>query len=283
MVQIDRLELLAGQGLFEGRELQDRAEDGCHSPVVCESLVVKDQVLQSSLFDSLQDKAVGAVNRGDHFNRPSLQGDGFFGTVSGADAASQADRLVDDGSSFFGRSICSEGSNNGSRLIFHAADCYRPFLIIEGGVGIAVFHGNGQNGAHFLAFSAGDAVVVIDFRDIVCRCDGLHGAESAHCFQGLAAAAAAIAHECGMFADIFAHLDQVAAVGHLEDLLCLRLVDRPCVAAVLGQRACDIAECQAGLHGGIQLAGDAQMVVLVAAETGADADEISQSSSTLMY
>ena len=44
---------------------------------------------------------------------------------------------------------------------------------------------------------------------------------------------------------------------------------------MLGQRARDIAKGQAGLHGGIQLAGDAQMIVLVAAETGADADEIS--------
>ena len=136
-------------------------------------------------------------------------------------------------------------------------------------------HGDGQDGAHFLTLSAGDAVIVVDFRDVVCRCDGLHGAESADGFQGFAAAAAAVAHEGGMLADIFAHLDQVVAVGHLEDFLCLRFVDRPCVAAVLGQRARDIAEGQAGLHGGIQLAGDAQMIVLVAAETGADADEIS--------
>ena len=32
MVQVDRLELFAGQGLLEGRELQDRAEDGRHGP-----------------------------------------------------------------------------------------------------------------------------------------------------------------------------------------------------------------------------------------------------------
>lgn len=71
MVQIDRLELLAGKSLLEGRELEDRAEDGRHGPVVCEGLVVKDQILQSALFDGLQNKAVGAVDRGDHFNRPS--------------------------------------------------------------------------------------------------------------------------------------------------------------------------------------------------------------------
>ncbi len=70
--------------------------------MVCEGLVVEDKVLQSSFLDGLQDKAVGAVDRGDHFDRASLQGDSLFGTVSGADTAAQADRLVDDWSSFFG-------------------------------------------------------------------------------------------------------------------------------------------------------------------------------------
>ena len=88
VVQIDGFELFAGQGLFEGRELQDCSEDSCHSPVIGEGLVVKDQVLQSTFFDGLQDKAVGAVHRSDDLDRAALQGDGLFGTVSGTDAAS---------------------------------------------------------------------------------------------------------------------------------------------------------------------------------------------------
>ena len=43
---------------------------------------------------------------------------------------------------------------------------------------------------------------------------------------------------------------------------------------MFGKRARYIAEGQAGLHGGIQLAGDAKMEVFVAAKTGAYADEI---------
>ena len=105
MIQVNRLELFAGHGLLQGRELQNRAEDSSHGAVVCEGLVVKDQVLQSALFNCLQDKTVGAVDRSDHFNWSSLQSDGLFGTVSGADTAAQTDRLVDDGSSFLlGRS-----------------------------------------------------------------------------------------------------------------------------------------------------------------------------------
>ena len=102
MVQVDRLELFAGQGLLERRELQDRAEDGRHGPVVGEGMVVEDQVLQGPLFNGLQDEAVGAVDRCDHLNRSSLQADGLFGTVPGTDSAAQTDGLVDDGSSFFG-------------------------------------------------------------------------------------------------------------------------------------------------------------------------------------
>ena len=44
---------------------------------------------------------------------------------------------------------------------------------------------------------------------------------------------------------------------------------------MFGQGAGHISEGQAGLHGGILPAGDAQVVILVAAETGAYADEIS--------
>ena len=91
VVQVDGLELFAGQGLLEGRELQDGAEDGGHGAVVGKGLVV---------FDGLQDEAVGAVNRGDYFDRPALQGDGLFGTVPRTDPAAQTDGLVDDGSFF---------------------------------------------------------------------------------------------------------------------------------------------------------------------------------------
>ena len=100
VVQVDGLELFAGQGLLEGRELQYASEDSRHGAVVGKGLVVEDQVLEGSLFDGLQDEAVGAVDRGDHFDRPALQGDGLFGAVSGADPAAQTDGLVDDGSFF---------------------------------------------------------------------------------------------------------------------------------------------------------------------------------------
>ena len=227
MVQVDRLELFAGQGLLERRELQDRAEDGRHGPVVGECLVVEDQVLQGSLFNGLQDEAVGAVDRGDYFNRPSLQGDGLFGTVSGADTAAQTDGLVDDGSSFLlGRSdvkgtVLLTLSVQGVRGIVPFDNMTTIMQVVKGTVPFDNFflHGDGQDGANFLTLSAGDAVTVVDFRDVVCRCDGLHGAESADGFQGFAAAAAAVAHEGGMLADIFPHLDQVVAVGHLEDFL----------------------------------------------------------------
>ena len=43
-----------------------------------------------------QDKAVRAVDRGDHLDRPPLQDDRLLGTVPGADTAAEADGLVDD-------------------------------------------------------------------------------------------------------------------------------------------------------------------------------------------
>ena len=100
IVQIDRFELLAGQCLFEGRELQNSAEYSRHGPVVREGLVVKDQVLQGTFLNGLQNEAVGAVDRSDHFDRPALQSDGLFGTVSRADAAAQTDGRVNDGAAF---------------------------------------------------------------------------------------------------------------------------------------------------------------------------------------
>ena len=96
IVQIDRFELLAGQCLFEGRELQNSAEDSRHGPVVREGLVVKDQILQGPFLNSLQDEAVRAVDGSDHLDRPSLQSDGLFGAVSRADAAAKTDGRVDD-------------------------------------------------------------------------------------------------------------------------------------------------------------------------------------------
>ena len=114
MVQVDGLELFAGQGLLEGRELQDGAEDGGHGAVVGKGLVVEDQVLEGSLFDGLQDEAVGAVDRGDHFDWPALQGDGLFGTVPRTDPAAQTDGLVDDGSFFLSGNRAS-GRNSGYR------------------------------------------------------------------------------------------------------------------------------------------------------------------------
>ena len=102
IVQIHRFELLAGQRLLEGRELQDSAEDSRHGSVVREGLVVKNQILQGPFLNSLQDEAVRAVDRGDDFDRAALQGDRFFGAVPGADAAAEADGRVDDGA-LFGR------------------------------------------------------------------------------------------------------------------------------------------------------------------------------------
>ena len=116
--------------------------------------------------------------------------------------------------------------------------------------------------------SSGLSLVVVGGRD------RLHGGESPDSLQGFAAASAAVAHEGGALAHVFPHLDEVIAVGHLQDLQGLRFIDRPCVSAVLGQGARHIAEGQAGLHGGIELAGNAQMIVLVPAEAGPDPDEI---------
>ena len=61
MVQIDGFELFAGQSLLEGRELQNGAEDSCHGSVVCEGLIVKNQILQGTFLNGLQDKAVCSV------------------------------------------------------------------------------------------------------------------------------------------------------------------------------------------------------------------------------
>ena len=96
MIQVYRFKLLAGQSLFEGRELQNSSEDCRHGSVISKGLVVKDQILQGAFFNSLQDEAVRAVDRSDHLDRPSLQSDGLPGTVSGADPAAEADSLIDD-------------------------------------------------------------------------------------------------------------------------------------------------------------------------------------------
>ena len=111
-------------------------------------------------------------------------------------------------------------------------------------------------------------------RKIVGSRYGLHGTEPAHSFKGLAAAAAAVAHEGRILTHIFTHLNQVIAIGHRKDLFGFRFIDLPCIAAVFGERARNVAECQAGLHGCAKLAGDAQMVIFVAAEAGADTDKI---------
>ena len=110
----------------------------------------------------------------------------------------------------------------------------------------------------------------------IVRCgDGLHGAEPAHGLKSFTAAAAAVAHEGGIFTHVFAHLDQVIVVRHRQDIFCLRFVDRPRVAAVLSERTRNVAKSQTSFHGSAELAGDAQVVILVAAEAGADADKIS--------
>ena len=64
--------------------------------MVCKRLIVKNQILQGSFLNGLQDKAVCAVDRGDHLDRPPLQDDRLPGTVPGADTAAEADSLVDD-------------------------------------------------------------------------------------------------------------------------------------------------------------------------------------------
>ena len=97
LVQVDRFELLAGQGLLQRRQLQDRLEDCGHGTVVGESLVVKDQVLEGAFLDGLQYEAMGAVDRRDDLDRSPLHEDGFCRAVFGADAAAQADFGVDDG------------------------------------------------------------------------------------------------------------------------------------------------------------------------------------------
>ena len=74
-----------------------------------------------------------------------------------------------------------------------------------------------------------------------------------------------------MFADIFPHLDQVIGKAHLQDVLGLFLRDKPGIAAMLRQGPGHIVKGQAGLHGSADFAGNAQMIVLVAAEAGAHA------------
>ena len=64
------------------------------SPVVGKCLIIKYQVLRRSLFDGLQDKTVGAVDRGNNLYRPLLKPDCRDRTVSDADAATKTDIFI---------------------------------------------------------------------------------------------------------------------------------------------------------------------------------------------
>lgn len=100
MIEVDGFKLFARKGLFQGRELQDRAQDGCHGAVVGESLVVKNEVLEGPLFDGLDHEPVGAVDGRDDLDRPALEADRFFRAAARADTAAQTDVPVDDGPFF---------------------------------------------------------------------------------------------------------------------------------------------------------------------------------------
>ena len=62
--------------------------------MVGKCLIIKYQVLQRSLFDGLQDKTVGAVDRGNNLYRPLLKPDCRDRTVSDADAAAKTDIFI---------------------------------------------------------------------------------------------------------------------------------------------------------------------------------------------
>ena len=53
LVQVHRLELLAGKRLMDGGHFQDSAENLGHRPMAGKGLVVKKQILQGTFFTSI--------------------------------------------------------------------------------------------------------------------------------------------------------------------------------------------------------------------------------------
>lgn len=184
--------------------------------MVGESLIVEDQVLQGALLDGLHDEAVSAVHRGDHGNGAMLQVDGLGGTISCADAAAETNGLI-----------------------------HRN---------LPAFFVDGQDRADLCAFTAADTGLLRDLRNIIGGGDGMHGAEFSGGTQCLAAAAAAVAQEGGMFSHVLTDLHQIVVVGHSENVLRLRFVDEAGVASVVCQRTCHVVETEASLPGGMDLA-----------------------------
>lgn len=97
LLKINRFHLLAGHGLLDRRQLYYGGEDGCHSPVAAESLIVKDQVLKLPLLYGHQHSPVNGIHRRNDAAFPRLQPDALLRAAADADAAAQANARVDPG------------------------------------------------------------------------------------------------------------------------------------------------------------------------------------------
>jgi hypothetical protein len=184
-----------------GGELEDRAQDGGHGPVVPVGLVVEDEVLELASFDGHEDRTMGGGDGGDQAPFTRAEGQDVPGTGADTHAAAQAEVRLEFRLLAFGLARISGGDE-----------------------------AHGLHGAGLHALSA--AVAVFSIHHLGQEVGGGDGAEDRETLggqQSFATAAAAVADEGDLLPDVLAELDEIVAQGLLQQF-------RAAAAAVNGLR-----------------------------------------------
>jgi hypothetical protein len=238
-VEITGLDLAAGEGPLDGRQLEDGPEDRGHGPVAREGLVVEDEVLELAPLDGHEDRLVDRGEGGDDPLGTRFEAEALRLADADADPAPEAEVLVDLGH-LLPRMGGIVGRNEGHR--FDRTDRR--------------------------AFAASRAGVEVDRRQKIRRMDGVEQTEAAGRDHGLAAAAAAVADEVDPPLDVLPELDEVMVVGLVEEGEPLRDVHGPGVAVADEGRGRGV-EGHADVERGV--AGRPDVAHLVAAVADPDA------------
>ena len=237
LLKVSGLHLPARHDLLDGRELQNRSQNGGHGAVIPLRPIIEDEVLKLSALNGHEHGAVGGGDWGDHSPLAGIELDSPFGARPDADAATQAQGLVE-------------------------ARLPAPGLM-------RVACGHQSHGLYWTdrrALAAAVARFGAHFRQKAGGGDGVQDGEALGREHCLTAASAAVADERHLLLYILAELHEVVLQGLVQQIHAFLGIDLA-RNAVLDQRLGRAAEGHADVHGGI--AGLPQMLHFVPAVAGA--------------
>ena len=233
-------QLLARHEPLGWAEAQDRAEYRGHGAMARERAIVEDEILQLAPLHGHEHRAMRRIDGRDDARAPRAQREASLRAGADADAAAQADRLVDLGLAPK-RDMRIVGRDQGHRL----------------------------DGTGVHAGAAARAASRFELGHEIGRVDRVERGEAALGDEGFAAAAAAIADEIDAPLDVLAELDEAALVGRLQEPHALGDGGGARVA-VFRERFRGGVEGHADVHG--RVAGAAEVHHLVTAVAHAYAD-----------